>query len=51
MPITADDVFGSLSSDEGALSPFAGPAAPTSRLVCAQFCLGVAEGLLAEARE
>ncbi|MFG2029911.1 acyl-CoA dehydrogenase family protein [Streptomyces sp. NPDC048825] len=51
VPITADDVFGSLSSDEGALSPFAGLAAPTSRLVSAQFCLGVAEGLLAEARE
>ncbi|MGI5193001.1 acyl-CoA dehydrogenase family protein [Streptomyces sp. CA-288835] len=51
VPITADDVFGSLSSDEGALSPFAGLAAPTARLVSAQFCLGVAEGLLAEARE
>ncbi|ADI12600.1 type 2 domain-containing Acyl-CoA dehydrogenase [Streptomyces bingchenggensis BCW-1] len=51
VPVTADDVFGSLSSDEGALPPFAGLAAPTARLVSVQFCLGVAEGLLAEVRE
>ncbi|WP_328877812.1 acyl-CoA dehydrogenase family protein [Streptomyces sp. NBC_00299] len=49
--VAADDVLGSLSSDEGALSPFAGLAAPTARLVSAHFCLGVAEGLLGEVRE
>jgi alkylation response protein AidB-like acyl-CoA dehydrogenase len=51
VPVTADDVFGSLSADDGVLSPFAGLAAPTARLVSAQVCLGAAEGLLAEARE
>ncbi|MEW2395155.1 acyl-CoA dehydrogenase family protein [Streptomyces sp. NPDC046862] len=51
VPVPADDVFGSLSSDEGALSPFAGLAVPTARLVSAQFCLGIADGLLSEARE
>lgn len=51
VPVAADDVLGSLSSDEGDLSPFASLAAPTARLVSAQFCLGVAEGLLAEVRE
>ena len=51
VPVAADDVLGSLSADEGVLSPFAGLAAPTARLVSAQFCLGVAEGLLGEVRE
>ncbi|MBG0857285.1 acyl-CoA dehydrogenase family protein [Streptomyces spinoverrucosus] len=51
VPVAAGDVFGSLSADEGVLSPFAGLAAPVARLVSAHFCLGVAEGLLAEARE
>jgi alkylation response protein AidB-like acyl-CoA dehydrogenase len=51
VPVAADAVFGSLSPDEGVLSPFAALAAPTGRLVSAQFCLGVAEGLLAETRE
>ncbi|WP_128437006.1 acyl-CoA dehydrogenase family protein [Streptomyces cyaneus] len=51
VPVGADDVLGSLSADDGALSPFAGLAAPTARLVSAQFCLGVAEGLLGEVRE
>ncbi|MHC3471715.1 acyl-CoA dehydrogenase family protein [Streptomyces sp. 7R007] len=49
--VAADDVFGSLSPDEGVLSPFASLAAPTARLVSVQFCLGVAEGLLAEVHE
>ncbi|MFK4145077.1 acyl-CoA dehydrogenase family protein [Streptomyces sp. NPDC004065] len=49
--VTADDMLGSLSPDEGVLSPFAALAAPTARLVSVQFCLGVAEGLLAEVRE
>ncbi|MCF1592620.1 acyl-CoA dehydrogenase family protein [Streptomyces muensis] len=51
VPVTRDDVLGSLSADDGALSPYAGLAAPTARLVSAQFCLGVAEGLLGEVRE
>ncbi|WP_217208087.1 acyl-CoA dehydrogenase family protein [Streptomyces sp. AC550_RSS872] len=51
VPVAHDDVLGSLSADDGALSPFAGLAAPTARLVSAQFCLGVAEGLLGEVRE
>ncbi|MFB7511409.1 acyl-CoA dehydrogenase family protein [Streptomyces broussonetiae] len=49
--VAADDVLGSLSPDESVLSPFASLAAPTARLVSVQFCLGVAEGLLAEVRE
>ncbi|MBO1329901.1 acyl-CoA dehydrogenase family protein [Streptomyces sp. VRA16 Mangrove soil] len=49
--VGADDVLGSLSSDEGVLSPFAALAAPTARLVSVQFSLGTAEGLLAEVRE
>ncbi|MEU9445439.1 acyl-CoA dehydrogenase family protein [Streptomyces sp. NPDC048304] len=49
--VRADDVLGSLSPDEGVLSPFASLAAPTARLISVQFCLGVAEGLLAEVRE
>ncbi|MFV8185401.1 acyl-CoA dehydrogenase family protein [Streptomyces sp. AF1B] len=51
VPVAAGDVFGSLSPDEGVLSPFASLAVPTARLVSAQFCLGVAEGLLAEVHE
>ncbi len=51
VPVAADDVWGSLSPDEGVLSPFASLAAPTARLMSAQFCLGVADGLLAEVRE
>ncbi|CAL9597382.1 Dibenzothiophene desulfurization enzyme C [Streptomyces sp. enrichment culture] len=51
VPVAADDVLGSLSPDEGVLSPFACLAAPAARLFSVQFCLGVAEGLLAEARE
>ncbi|MGP3978833.1 acyl-CoA dehydrogenase family protein [Streptomyces sp. 8N114] len=51
VPVAAENVLGSLSPDEEVLSPSACLAAPTARLVCAQFCLGVAEGLLAEVRE
>ena len=51
VPVAADNVFGSLSPDEGVLSPFASLAAPTARLISAQFCLGIAEGLLAEVHE
>ncbi|MEU3348304.1 acyl-CoA dehydrogenase family protein [Streptomyces sp. NPDC006700] len=51
VPVTADDVLGSLSPDEGVLSPFASLAVPTARLVSAQLCLGIADGLLAEVHE
>ncbi|MFH0522217.1 acyl-CoA dehydrogenase family protein [Streptomyces sp. M41] len=51
VPVASDGVLGSLSADDGALSPFTGLAAPTARLVSAQFCLGLAEGLLGEVRE
>lgn len=49
--VTADDVLGALSPDEALLSPFASLAVPTARLVSTQYCLGVAEGLLAEVHE
>ncbi|GHF01637.1 acyl-CoA dehydrogenase family protein [Streptomyces fumanus] len=51
VPVAEDAVLGSLSADEGAQPPFAGLAAATGRLVSAQLCLGIAEGVLAEARE
>jgi alkylation response protein AidB-like acyl-CoA dehydrogenase len=51
VPVAADDVLGSLSPDEGVLSPFASLAVPTARLVSTQFCLGIAEGLLGEVHE
>ncbi|MFJ8153686.1 acyl-CoA dehydrogenase family protein [Streptomyces sp. NPDC094468] len=51
VPVTADEVLGSVSPDESVLSPFASLAAPTARLVSVQFCVGVAEGMLAEVRE
>ncbi|MGW1024522.1 acyl-CoA dehydrogenase family protein [Streptomyces sp. NPDC002577] len=51
VPVADDGVFGSLSPDEGVLSPFAGLAAPAARLISVQLCLGIAEGVLAEARE
>lgn len=49
--VGADAVLGFLSPDEDVLSPFASLAAPTARLASAQFCLGIAEGLLAEVHE
>ncbi|MFF7651069.1 acyl-CoA dehydrogenase family protein [Streptomyces sp. NPDC007983] len=49
--VESDAVLGPLSSDDGTLSPFAGLSAPTGRLVSAQICLGIAQGVLAEARE
>ncbi|MGW3141366.1 acyl-CoA dehydrogenase family protein [Streptomyces sp. NPDC001139] len=51
VPVAADNVLGSLSPDEGVLSPFACLAAPTARLVSAQVSLGLAEGMLDEVRE
>lgn len=49
--VGADEVLGSLSADEDVLSPAASLASPLGRLVSVQLCLGLAEGVLAEARE
>ncbi|HET6855831.1 MAG TPA: acyl-CoA dehydrogenase family protein [Streptomyces sp.] len=50
-PVTAAQLLGSLSADEDVLSPSAALASPVGRLLSAQLCLGMAEGVLAEARE
>ncbi|MGW0712281.1 acyl-CoA dehydrogenase family protein [Streptomyces sp. NPDC002643] len=49
--VSGDDVLGSLSADEDLLSPRAALASPVGHLVSVQFLLGMAEGVLAEARE
>ncbi|MDT9699051.1 acyl-CoA dehydrogenase family protein [Streptomyces sp. P17] len=49
--VDADEVLGSLSVDEDVLSPATSLAAPLGRLVSVQLRLGIAEGMLAEARE
>lgn len=51
VPVGADHVFCSLSTDEDLLSPRAALASPVGRLISAQLLLGMAEGVLAEARE
>jgi Acyl-CoA dehydrogenases len=51
VPVAADDVAGSLSSDEGVLSPPTALTAPVGRLLSVQLLLGIAEGVLAEVRE
>ncbi|MFF4979392.1 acyl-CoA dehydrogenase family protein [Streptomyces sp. NPDC001046] len=51
VPVADDDVLGSLSADEEALSPSAALASPVGRLVSVQLLLGMAEGVLAEVRE
>ncbi|WP_434587433.1 acyl-CoA dehydrogenase family protein [Streptomyces sp. A5-4] len=51
VPVAAGELLGSLSADEDVLSPSAALASPAGRLVSAQLCLGMAEGVLAEARE
>ncbi|CAL9283680.1 acyl-CoA dehydrogenase family protein [Streptomyces olindensis] len=51
VPVTPDDVLGPLPVDEDMLSPLAALAAPVGRLVSVQLLLGMAEGVLAEARE
>ncbi|MFI6937859.1 acyl-CoA dehydrogenase family protein [Streptomyces sp. NPDC050418] len=50
-PVAADDVIGSLSSDEDCPSPRAALLSPVGRLVFVQLLLGTAEGVLAETRE
>ncbi|MFD6169833.1 acyl-CoA dehydrogenase family protein [Streptomyces coeruleorubidus] len=51
VPLGTDDVLGSLSADEDLLSPRAALASPAGRLFSAQLLLGMAEGVLSEARE
>ncbi|MGW0560510.1 acyl-CoA dehydrogenase family protein [Streptomyces sp. NPDC003016] len=51
VPVAAHDVLGSLSTDEAVLSPLAALASPIGRLLSVQLCLGMAEGVLAEARD
>jgi alkylation response protein AidB-like acyl-CoA dehydrogenase len=51
VPVAADDVLDSLSADEDILSPLAALASPVGRLLSVQLRLGMAEGVLAEARE
>ncbi|MFC9131525.1 acyl-CoA dehydrogenase family protein [Streptomyces sp. NPDC057099] len=49
--IAAHEVLGSLSADEDVLSPLTALASPVGRLLSVQLCLGMAEGVLAEARD
>ncbi|WP_225830120.1 acyl-CoA dehydrogenase family protein [Streptomyces sp. NK08204] len=51
VPVAADDVLGSLSADEDVLSPPTALLSPVGRLLSVQLRLGMAEGVLAEARE
>lgn len=51
VPIAAHDVLGSLSADDDVLSPPAALTSPIGRLLSVQLLLGIAEGVLAEARE
>ncbi|MEV5725830.1 acyl-CoA dehydrogenase family protein [Streptomyces pharetrae] len=51
VPVAADDILGSLSTEEDALSPRAALISPVGRLLSVQLRLGMAEGVLAEARD
>ncbi|GGW47667.1 monooxygenase [Streptomyces lucensis JCM 4490] len=51
VPVADDDVLGSLSADEDVLSPPTALVSPVGRLLSVQLRLGLAEGVLAEARE
>ncbi|MCF3137016.1 acyl-CoA dehydrogenase family protein [Streptomyces olivochromogenes] len=51
VPVAADDILGSLAVDEDVLSPRAALVSPVGRLLSVQLRLGMAEGVLAEARE
>ncbi|MEV3971533.1 acyl-CoA dehydrogenase family protein [Streptomyces sp. NPDC050698] len=51
VPVATGDVLGSLSADEDVLSPLTALLSPIGRLLSVQLRLGMAEGVLAEARE
>jgi alkylation response protein AidB-like acyl-CoA dehydrogenase len=51
VPVAAGEVLGSLDVEEDVLSPVASLASPLGRLMSVQLRLGMAEGVLAEARE
>ncbi|EFL29948.1 FMNH2-dependent monooxygenase [Streptomyces viridochromogenes DSM 40736] len=51
VPVSAHDVLGSLAADEDVLSPLTSMVSPVGRLLSVQLRLGMAEGVLAEARE
>ncbi|MFG2438208.1 acyl-CoA dehydrogenase family protein [Streptomyces sp. NPDC048508] len=51
VPVPVRDVLGSLSADEDVLSPLTALSSPVGRLISVQLLLGMAEGVLAEARE
>ncbi|MET9760902.1 acyl-CoA dehydrogenase family protein [Streptomyces sp. NPDC006372] len=51
VPVAADAVMGSLAADEDVLSPRTSMVSPVGRLLSVQLRLGMAEGVLAEARE
>ncbi|MER6347094.1 acyl-CoA dehydrogenase family protein [Streptomyces sp. NPDC001595] len=51
VPVADDDVLGSLSADEELLSPRAALLSPVGRLLSVQLLLGMAEGVLGEARD
>ncbi|MFF7655678.1 acyl-CoA dehydrogenase family protein [Streptomyces sp. NPDC007983] len=51
VPVAAGDILGSLSQDDGALSPFATLVTPAIQLVFVHFYLGIAEGALAAAAD
>lgn len=51
VPVAAHQVLGSLSADEDVLSPLTALTSPVGRLLSVQLLLGMAEGVLAEARE
>lgn len=51
VPVAAEEILGSLSADEDVLSPLAALVSPVGRLLSVQLRLGMAEGVLSEARE
>jgi alkylation response protein AidB-like acyl-CoA dehydrogenase len=51
VPVAAHEILGSLAADEDVPSPLAALASPVGRLLSVQLLLGIAEGVLAEARE
>ncbi|MFJ8989166.1 acyl-CoA dehydrogenase family protein [Streptomyces sp. NPDC102279] len=51
VPVATRDVLGSLSAEEDVLSPLTALSAPVGRLLSVQLLLGMAEGVLGEARE